>query len=218
MRQLVLDITKWETPATHYTEEQVNNYRLHKKSFNNGYFPHYCIDGYVYSHILEPIDIMHLQEHRNGKWHDWMADVPMDCACMGKYAEQAYGKVLVGGLGLCLLPHELVKNPAVTDITVVELSQDVINLTGKYLPEGVKLVHQDLHEFINNDSSSWDWLIIDIWATVGKEQHTQVLRDEVIPFNNMVRTKYPDAKIVIHGFSLVSDINVVQGFYDVKDK
>ena len=213
MRELVLELDNWETPATRYNEEQSGNYRLSKSSYPEGYYKHYCMDGYAYTKVLKPIPITLLQEYRDG-WRDWMADDPMDYRAMQKYAEAAYGDVLVAGLGLGLVLYELNKNPRVKSITVVERSPDVINLTGKYIPD-VTLVNADFWDFVERDGGEWDFIIVDIWATKGKKEHDRVYREQVLPRNEYLREKY-NSLFVFHGFNEITDVQIIEPFLSKK--
>ena len=213
MKLKIWEIDNWETPATNYKECQVGNYRLRKSETPEGFYPHYYLDGYSYTQVTKPIPMMILQEYRDGKWCDWMADDAMDYTSMKKYAEAASGKVLTAGLGLGLLIFELAKNEAVEHITIVERSSEVRDLVYKYIPKDkVTLVIGDYWHFIKYDNTDWDWIISDIWVTRGKKQHFKVYQEEIIPANDYMRAKYPNSKLVFHGFKEVTDVELVQPF------
>ena len=214
MKVKIWKMDSWETPATNYKERQVGNYRLRKSEILEGFYPHYYLDGYPWTQVTKPIPMMLLQEYRDGKWCDWMADDPMDYTSMKKYAEAASGKVLTAGLGLGLVIYELAKNKAVEHITIVERSPEVRDLVYGYIPkEKVTLVMGDYWDFIEKDNDDWDMIITDIWTTKGKEQHYKVYKEEVIPANDYMRSKYPNSKLVFHGFKEVTDVELVQPFF-----
>ena len=56
-------------------------------------------------------------------------------------------------------------------------------------------------------------IVVDVWATKGKEQHAHVLTNDVMPKNDYLRKKYPDTKIVFHGFANVTDVELVEPFF-----
>ena len=210
MKLKVWVIDSWETPATYYKERQVGNYRLHKSETPEGFYSHYYLDGYPYTQVTKPIPLMLLQEYRDGKWCHWMADDAVDYISMQKYAQAASGKILTAGLGLGLVIYELAKNEAVEHITIVERSPEVRDLVYGYIPkEKVTLVMGDYWDFIEKDNTDWDMIITDIWTTKGKEQHYKVYCEEVFPANNYMRGKYPNSKLVFHGFKEVTDVELV---------
>lgn len=214
MGDLVWVLDTWETPATHYEERQIGNYRLKKSEYVEGFYKHYCMDGYVATQVIKPIPIMLLQEYREGVWHDWMADDPMDYRAIQKYAEASSGDVLTAGLGLGLVVHELKRNPRVNSITVVEISPEVVGLAGDYIPkEKTTLIQGDFWDFVREDKTEWDMIIVDIWATKGKEQHERIFQEEVLPAYNYLHGKYPDSKFVFHGFTQITDVELVQSFF-----
>lgn len=207
----ILSLDSWETPASHYKEAQVGNYRLKKSEYLPGYYSHYMMDGYAFVKVEKPIPLMLLQEFRDGEWHDWMADTPMDYTALQKMAGAAHGRVLTSGLGLALVTHELVKNPNVSEVTIVERSPEVVQLVSQYLPkEKVRLVLGDLWGFVEKDDTEWGMAIVDIWVTKGKEEHTRVFQEHVLPASNYMRAKYPNTTMAFHGFAEVTDVELVE--------
>jgi hypothetical protein len=88
------------------------------------------------------------------------------------------GEVLVGGLGLGVCIAYLDCLPKVGCVTVVEREQDVIDMVQPYLPEGVDVVHGDLHDFLGNANyaDAYHKLFFDTWASDGEATfHQQVV-------------------------------------------
>lgn len=214
MNSKIWILDKWKTPATNYNEGRVGNYRLKKIQLAKGHYRHNCMDGYVYTQVTKPIPLMLLQEYRNNQWCDWMADDPMDYVAMQKYAKASSGQVLTTGLGLGLVVYELVKNKDVEHITIIERSPEVRDLVSHYIPQGnTTLVMSDFWDFVREDNTDWDMIIVDIWATKGKEQLMKTLHEEVLPANAYMRGKYPNSKMVFHGFKSVTDVQLVQPYF-----
>lgn len=78
-----------------------------------------------------------------------MSNTPAEMADMWELLKYGTGHILINGLGLGIAEFELLKKPDVTKITVIEISQDVINLSGrlfKYEPR-VEIIKADCFEY-----------------------------------------------------------------------
>lgn len=108
----------------------------------------------------------------------WMTDLPCELVQMhDELARRVRGRVLVGGLGLGVLPRMLLNNPAVTSITVVERSADVVALVAPTLDcERLSVVTQDIHE-LGVERREYDFALLDTWAHTGEMTWTS----EVVP-------------------------------------
>lgn len=202
------DIRSWDTVATHYDDGESGSFRLNHFRRRVGRYQSFATK-YAYT-VLRPITLTRLIEFRDGEWQYWMTDNPSDVFSMESYGRQASGKVLVGGLGLALLPNELAKNDSVESVTIVEKNEDVINLSGRYVPEGMEVVHSDLWDFIEKDNTDWDYIIIDVWATDDKDEYNRLLKEEVTPKWQMLKKKYPNTSITIHGYPIISDLDIYE--------
>src|SRR5258706_4456756 len=63
-----------------------------------------------------------------------MEDTPHELSTHLGFVMNAYGKVLIGGLGLGCVIRGLLHNPAVEHITCIENSKDVLKLGAPYMP------------------------------------------------------------------------------------
>lgn len=215
----ILDIEEWHTVASEYDRRQVGNYRITDCLYRPGLYPYYFMDGNIFFRFKKTERLTLLQEQRDGEWHDWMIDSPMDVMAMEKYAERAEGDVLCGGLGLGIIAHKLANNRKVKSITIVELSPEVIELTGKYLPlVDVRVVQEDFWQFTKQDDGKWGMVIVDIWSTKGRDQHRKVFKEQVIPANTYIRQKYPESVIVFHGFAEITDVPLVEPYFKENKK
>jgi hypothetical protein len=105
--------------------------------------------------------------------HIWTTDLPCEIEQQAKLLEGMEGAVLVGGLGIGLVPTLLGQNPAVKRIDVVERSQDVVNLVAPHLNTGdAKLtVHTcELFDFLRTKAENeiYDYALFDIWRHDGE--------------------------------------------------
>lgn len=200
----ILNILEWHTPATDYPEKQIGNWRIKRFRQNRGYYQYWGMDGYLFWHVTKPIWITHLQEYRGTKWHTWMIDDPPQYRAMEIYADGANGKTLTTGLGLGLILHELVNNPKVTAIQVVELSGTVAELITGYIPN-TPICFMDFYNFIKMDYISWDTIIVDLWVSRNKKEKLRLFY-EVLRLHLELIQKYPQARITYHGFQSISAI------------
>ena len=82
----------------------------------------------------------------------------------------AYGDVLITGLGFGLLASWLVDKPEVKSITIIEQSQDVIDLffENNSLPDSVKIIVADANTYTTN--VHYDCLLLDHYKDGAKEK------------------------------------------------
>lgn len=207
-----LQLPEWRTPATDYPEAQVGDFRIHHGRYPRGHYSMYGIDDYLLFKATKPLVVTNLQERRGNKWHNWMVDDPPHWRAMQKYAEACYGNVLVAGLGLGLFWHAISQNTRVKSMTVVEISQDVISLVHPHVPNcpfEVDLVHADFWKYLRDCRADWDWIVVDLWVAKGAEQKLKLFYTEVLPVALQMRLDFPPAKFVFHGFSTVTDVELV---------
>ena len=84
---------------------------------------------------------------------------------------RATGKVLINGLGLGVLVQGLLEKPDITEITIIEKSEDVIKLSGPtYLKdERVNIIHADAFEYKPPKGKLYDAVWHDIWDYITSE-------------------------------------------------
>lgn len=106
----------------------------------------------------------------------WMSVVPMELESLATHNYFARGSVCVLGLGLGVLLYNLLLNRKVTDITVVELDQDVIDMTSDQARankwpwfESVNIIQADALQY-RSPEHKYDVVLADIWPRVGQEE------------------------------------------------
>lgn len=65
----------------------------------------------------------------------WMSDTDKDTFETEQFLSNAYGHVIITGLGLGIIPCWLAKQDKIKSITIIELNQDVIDLVWKHLEQ-----------------------------------------------------------------------------------
>lgn len=201
----IIDISEWETPATNYPITNVGTARIIRSKYQKGLYHNYGVNRFDYFQVTKPISVTALQI-KNEKWEDWMVDDPPHWWSMQNYARNSTGRVLVAGLGLGLVTHQLLDSVDIDSITVIEINEDVINLISPLLPkaENVKLeiISDDFYKFINETKDPFDRIIIDLWTTGSGEETLKILNEEVRPLTYYIEKLFPDSSVVFHGFGI----------------
>ena len=98
------------------------------------------------------------------RYDNVMNDTPEEIALHETFVRAAYGRILITGLGLGLLPAALLRKPDVTRIEVVEIEQDVIALTRPYLQdERIVVHHGDAYMFEPQGQFDFAWHDLLYW-------------------------------------------------------
>ena len=74
------------------------------------------------------------------------------------------GKVLIAGLGLGLDLLNVISNPNVKEIVLIEKQKEIIDLVWPYvLHDKTKLIHKDIFEFLRTTDEQFDLIYFDIF-------------------------------------------------------
>lgn len=116
-----------------------------------------------------------------------MSDTKMERLTNQEFLNNAHGKVLIGGLGLGMILLPLLNDDEVTEITVVEYSQDVINMVLPQLPKCDKLrvVQGDVFTYV--PEHKYNTIYMDIWNSI----NSTVYEEEMCPLMDRY-SKYLD--------------------------
>lgn len=106
--------------------------------------------------------------HINGEL--MMSDTGMERISNKGFINNAKGRVLIAGLGVGLIIANIIDNPEVTEIVVVEKYQDVIDLVlPKFKNKKLKVICADIDEWKPEKGEKFDTLYFDIWATISTD-------------------------------------------------
>ncbi len=105
---------------------------------------------------------------------EWMAIKPNEIETMKKPIDDAFGNVLVYGLGLGYYAYMISLKDNVSSVTVVERDEEVISLFENHiLPQfdnknKIKIVKNDAYDFAKNQMSKggYDFVFADLWHDV----------------------------------------------------
>lgn len=96
-----------------------------------------------------------------------MSDVPAEKNDHYKVISEATGRVIICGLGLGWVIEVISQKPEVEHITVIEISQDVINLVGAHykakLGDRLTIINADAYEWKPPKGERWNVAWFDVW-------------------------------------------------------
>lgn len=97
-----------------------------------------------------------------------MSDMPMEYRSSAEFLEEAYGDVLIAGLGLGLNIIALQEKSEVNSITVVEKHEEVIDLVYPYLPLKKKctVICSDIFDYVPPPTHKFQTMYFDIWDKI----------------------------------------------------
>lgn len=99
----------------------------------------------------------------------WMTDQPCELVQMWRdLASHAQGDVLVGGLGLGILPRMIARKKSVNSITVIEESPDVISLIEPRWGNITKVFQDDIFRFAKENRQPYHCALLDTWQSDGE--------------------------------------------------
>lgn len=99
----------------------------------------------------------------------------------------AEGHVLIGGLGIGMCHQPLIDNPNVTAVTIVENSQDVIDLVWQHCAkdETFTLVHNDFETWNPSQGTTFNTVFADTWLTdnpLKQNEYKTIIIDRYSPY------------------------------------
>lgn len=123
-----------------------------------------------YTYLLRWTDAtMHLDEGECV-----MHDTPDELVTHLEFMLKAHGRVLISGLGLGCVVRGCLANPRVTHVTVIELSQDVLKLVHRHMPQDPRLVviRDDALKWTKRYGNGFDCAWHDLWLEP-EDRHLQ---------------------------------------------
>jgi hypothetical protein len=97
-----------------------------------------------------------------------MSDTPAEMRDHSYAVYKARGSCLITGLGLGMVLKNILLKPEVTDVTVLELSQELIDLVGPHYASDprVTIICTDALTWKAPKGKRWDWCWHDIWDNI----------------------------------------------------
>lgn len=137
---------------------------------------------------------IHCLNDRN--YGTWMTDLPIELNQMATAIDEMnlHGNVLVGGLGLGVMPTWMTSLHFVDNIVVVERSIDVIKLCGKNVDFEIK--HDDIATSIRRIKKwNYDHVFLDTWQGTNEGTWWQ----HVFPLRRLIGNRFGKQKIYCWG-------------------
>lgn len=109
----------------------------------------------------------------------------MDFCC------NAYGDVLIGGLGIGMIILAIQDNPEVKSITVIEKYQEVIDMVASQLDfnEKVKIICADVFEWQPEAGTKYDVSYMDIWNWINGDIYEKEMKPLKRKYSRFLRSK-----------------------------
>lgn len=104
-----------------------------------------------------------------------MSDTPAERYDHLPFVRAAKGRVLISGLGLGMCVGAVLRKPEVEEVTVLEISDDVIGLVGDhYADSRLTIIHADAMEWRPPRGAEYDAVWHDIWDAICADNLPQI--------------------------------------------
>lgn len=192
----------WNTPSFKYPVVKKGRVQIKRIKQEGGYYHMEGVKGYMfYYHSKKiPVTCMIIDGETV------MVDDPLHWIGMQELAKNCKGKVLIAGLGLGLILHALVVNKEVTEIHVVEIDEDVIDVMRDNIPKDdrIKIINENFVEYIDERCEicgSYDTVVMDIWWYGEDDSYENKVNVgvQMKVLEMKVRIFMPEAKVMIWG-------------------
>jgi len=111
-------------------------------------------------------------------WLNIMQDTEREYAEHDWLVSRMSGDILLGGLGIGMIHIPLLASSDVTSVTIIENSQDVIDLVWDHCAKDDRftLIHDDINTWDIPEGSNWDVGWFDSWITSDEKLSNYVAR------------------------------------------
>ena len=111
--------------------------------------------------------------------HLMMSDMGMERRSNRNFIQIANGRVLIAGLGIGLIIHNILQrkpiNDRITEIIVIEKYQDVIDLVApKFNDPRLKIICADIFDWKPNKGEKFDTIYFDIWPDICEDNLIEI--------------------------------------------
>lgn len=105
-----------------------------------------------------------------------MSETPMEQRTNRNFICDAYGDVLIGGLGIGMIILAIQDEPEIKSITVIESNKNVIDAILPQLPinDKVQVINSDV--FTYKPKQKFDCIYMDIWAYVNRDVYKEMVK------------------------------------------
>ena len=126
--------------------------------------------------------------------HGWdcvMSNTNMEKRTNIDFVCNAYGDVIIGGLGIGMIILAIQDKPEVKSITVIEKNQEVIDMIASQLDlnDKVKIICADVFEWKPEKGMKYDVSYMDIWNSINREIYDKEMKPLKRKYAKFLRTK-----------------------------
>lgn len=120
-----------------------------------------------------------------------MSDTSMEKRTNMDFYCNAYGDVLIGGLGIGMIVLSIQDKPEVKSITVIEKYPEVIDMVASQLDfnEKVKIICADVFEWSPDKGVKYDVSYMDIWNWVNEDVYEEEMKPLKRRYARFLRSK-----------------------------
>ena len=103
----------------------------------------------------------------------------------------AYGDILIGGLGIGMIIMAIQDNPEVKSITVIERYEEVINMVATQLKfnDKVKIINADVFDWKPEKGNKYDVIYMDIWNYINEVIYNEEMKPLKRKFSRYLKSK-----------------------------
>lgn len=126
--------------------------------------------------------------------HGWdcvMSNTNMEKRTNMDFCCNAYGDVLIGGLGIGMIILAIQDKPEVKSITVIEKNQEVIDIIAPQLKfnDKVKIICADVFEWNPDNGVKYDMSYMDIWSWINEDIYEKQMKPLKRRYARFLRSK-----------------------------
>ena len=121
-----------------------------------------------------------------------MSDTLHERTTNAEFIDKAHGDVLIGGLGIGYVVHEILDKPEVKSVTVVEINEDVLTLVEEHIEHPkLTIIEADINDWQPPEKNKFNAIWLDIWNIISSD-HVQEMRELKARFRNYLVKKKED--------------------------
>ena len=124
-----------------------------------------CIRPGIYVHLLD-----------KQKDEVVMSNIPAEIYDHTEICQKSYGRVLICGLGLGMILHQLCRNDHISEVVVVEKESEIIDMIAPAFPEGKVTILQG-DAFLPDEcgiTGQFDTMFFDIWNNITSQTYSEM--------------------------------------------
>lgn len=125
-----------------------------------------------------------------------MSDTNMEKKTNIDFCRNAHGDIIIGGLGIGMIIMAIQDKPEVKSITVIEKSQEVIDIVASQLKfnNKVNIICADVFEWKPERGVKYDMAYMDIWNWINKDVYKEEMQPLKRKYAHYLKSKEENPK------------------------